>query len=494
MKIKALILGFTMLLSMASAYAQGIEVDGIYYIFSDTTAEVTEHPSSGYAGDIIVPSTVTYNGINYDVTSIGNYAFFECTHLISVTISDGVTRIGWSAFADCFFLTSVTIPYGITTIESGTFMNCAFLTSITIPNSVTSIEHLAFYCCGLTSITIPNSVTSVEGGGGAFIGCRGLMSINVESENAYYSSDNGILFNKNKTTLVCYPAGKTGNSYAISSNITTIGASAFACSMLSLIDIPISVTNIKGGAFFACSELTSIDIPSNITTIEYSTFEYCSNLTSISLPKSVTNIGNRAFSECWNLTSIDIPDGVTTIEEFAFFHSGLTSIIIPDGVTSISHATFTDCSRLTSVVIPSSVSSIGWHAFGGCVALTSITNFNPVPVAIDPDAFAWIDQSACMLKVPAGSVSAYKNAEVWKEFNIEGIGMDIESVEISVAKLYPNPTTGKVYLETASNIKVYDIRGALLTETFDNQVDLSSYPQGIYFLQIGDKAVKVIKK
>jgi len=166
-----------------SAFADAVEIDGIYYnlVSKIKSAEVTRKPSGEYySGSINIPETVTYNGDGqtYTVTSIGSSTFSNCYGLTSITIPNSVTSIGIGAFSDCSGLTSITIPNSVTSIEYSTFFGCSGLTSITIPNSVTSIENSVFsYCSGLTSITIPNSVTSIEGY--AFQGCSGLTSITI---------------------------------------------------------------------------------------------------------------------------------------------------------------------------------------------------------------------------------------------------------------------------------------------------------------------------
>ena len=156
--------------------------------------------------------------------------------------------------------------------------------------------------------------------------------------------------------------------------MTSIGESTFyACSGLTSIDIPNSVTSIGESAFFFCLRLTSIDIPNSVTSIERGAFSSCCSLTSIDIPNSVTSIGGYAFSDCSSLTSIDIPNSVTSIGEYAFSDcTGLTSVTIPESVTSIGESAFYGCSGLTSVTIPNSVTSIGDCAFAGCSSLTSM--------------------------------------------------------------------------------------------------------------------------
>ena len=194
--------------------------------------------------------------------------------------------------------------------------------AITIPSKidgkpVTSIGDGAFYnCTSLTSITIPNSITSI--GKNNFITCWSLTNINVASGNNYFSSKDGILFNKDKTTLIRYPEGSKRTVYSIPSTVRNIGEDAFSNSNLTSITIPDSVTSIGSWAFTYCDGLTSITIPNSVRNIEDYTFAYSHSLTSITIPNSVTSIGFCAFDFCDGLTSITIPNSVTSIEDCAF--------------------------------------------------------------------------------------------------------------------------------------------------------------------------------
>ena len=232
------------------------------------------------------------------------------------------------------------------------YSNRSSVKTVVIGDSVTSIGNYAFYyCTGLTSVTIGNSVTSI--GDFAFGNCTGLTSITVKEGNPNYSSDEyGVLFNKDKTSLIQYPIGNTRTSYTI----------------------PDSVTSIGRYAFYRCTGLTSVTIPDSVTSIGEYAFFRCYSLTSVKIPNSITSIGGDAFYGCTGLTSVTIPDSVTSIDRRAFYDcTSLTSVTIPDSVTSIGASAFEDCDSLTSVTIPDSVKSIGNRAFSCCTSLTSIT-------------------------------------------------------------------------------------------------------------------------
>lgn len=237
---------------------------------------------------------------------IADGAFDGCESLTSVIIPYSVTTIGDSAFAFCDNLTSVSIPESITYIGNKAFYHCVNLTGITIPNSVTAIGDFAFDSCrALNSITLPKSVTDI--GDAPFNCCNELRNIIVDADNPAYSSDSsGVLFDKNKTTLIQYPIGNDSYSYIIPDTVTTIGKNAFFLSYyLKDITIPNSVKTIADCAFDNCT-FTSIKIPDSVTTIGEYAFAYCYNLTRVRIPSSVTSIGWNAFGHCRSLTSITV--------------------------------------------------------------------------------------------------------------------------------------------------------------------------------------------
>ena len=268
MKKQLLLLAIILLPLVASADA--VEINGICYnlVSKIQEAEVIQNSNHYYTGSVVIPEKVTYESVEYSVTSICSRAFSDCTSLTSVTIPNSVTSIGYEAFSTCYDLTSVTIPNSVTSIGYSAFYHCYKLTSVTIPNSVTSIGQSAFSgCSGLTSVTIPNSVTSI--GVRVFEGCSGLTSV------------------------------------TIGSGVTSIGESAFC----------------------GCKGLTSVTIPNSVTSIGYEAFEYCSGLTSITIPNSVTSIGNYAFDDCSGLTSVTIGSGVTSIGNHAFDRVDIPTVI-----------------------------------------------------------------------------------------------------------------------------------------------------------------------
>ena len=269
------------------ANADAVEIGGIWYnlVSKAKLAEVTQNPNGGYKGDVVIPKTVEYKKITYDVTSIGKNAFSYCNNMTSITIPNSVTSIGEEAFYSCsttdeIGLTSIELPNSVTIIDSYAFGYCSGLKSITIPNGVTSIGVCAFrFCSSLTSIEIPNSVTSIEHA--AFEGCVNLVSV------------------------------------VISNSVTSLVHTFEGCTNLTSVTIPNSVTSLDA-TFEGCTNLSSITIPNNVTSVSNDTFKGCSSLTSIVIPNSVNNIGNEAFQYCSSLTSITIGSGVTSIASLSF--------------------------------------------------------------------------------------------------------------------------------------------------------------------------------
>ena len=372
-KIISLLLSLAMLLTITSglnltAYADvktGKCGDNVTYSLDTSTGVLTISGTGKMTDYHYYDSTPFYKDtkikvitIDFGVTSIGEYAFSNCTSLTSITIPSSVTSIGGGAFCWCTSLTSITIPSSVTSIGGGVFEYCTGLTSVAIPDSVTSIGGGVFeYCTRLASITIPDSVTSI--GGDAFFGCISLTSVTIPD------------------------------------SVTSIGGDAFyGCISLTSVTIPNSVTNIGNAAFRGCTGLTSVTIPDSVTSIGKYAFRDCTSLTSVTIPNSVTSISDGAFDNCYftfenfvNNSNVELNDSSkptivdTDAGGFCIKDNELANmrpvyaigeITIPNSVTSIGKFAFGNCTSLTSVTIPNSVTSIRESAFEDCTRLKDV--------------------------------------------------------------------------------------------------------------------------
>ena len=260
-----------------------------YYVYNDEYAPWYNLRSQ-------VKKVIITNG----VTNTGGYTFYECSNLESVTIADSVTAIGRYTFYGCSSLKSVTIPDSVTSIGEWAFYACTGLTSVNIPNSVTRIDMCAFYeCSSLKSVTIPSSVTQI----GAAVFASSGVSVTVVPDNKRYCSENGMLFDKEKTEL-CY-GGPSGTAFRMPESVETIGwLSFYGRNDLTSITIPGNVKEIGNTAFKNCENLRSVVLSDGVTKIGGSVFYYCTVLTSITIPKSLTSIGADAFLGCDSLTDV----------------------------------------------------------------------------------------------------------------------------------------------------------------------------------------------
>ena len=463
--MKKITLFFVALFTATITFAYDAKIDGIYYNLNDETktAEVTyqyEWTSTGdYSGIITIPEKVTYNAIEYSVTSIGDDAFYSCSSLTSITIPNSVTSIGDDAFRYCS-LTSITIPNSVTSIGDYAFDYCSSLTSITIEATTPpTLGTSVFEDTDLAAIYIPDNTLS------AYKEAWGTDYIFVNNENtlAIHVETPGTLADK------IFDAGQRP-AFVIKLIVTgTLNGDDFTCmreTMTSLVDVDLSaITNTSGVNFENKNNLVKILIPENLTSIGNYAFSYCSSLASITIPNSVTSIGKSAFQSCSKITEIHIsdiakwcdidfeesnsnplnsqeaslyvsgnkitelviPEGVESIKEYTFYEcSSLTSITIPNSVTSIGKEAFCFCDALTSITIGNSVNSVGEYAFTGCRNLTSITCLGSTP----PEANdLGANTSTCTLIVPKVAYSSYLHHAYWGQFlNIETIDVDYKKL------------------------------------------------------------------
>lgn len=311
----------------SSSYLPANLADGEYYYFVEISAEGAKSVRSN-AAMVVVGYTsglrfTPLQGEEYSV-SIGDA---RSGHVVIPPVYDG---------------------WPVTSI--GEFYN-SNLTGITIPDSIKSIGRSAFWGSRLTSVTIPGSVTFIDEG--AFGSCTYLTGITVDAGNSEYSSVEGVLFNKDQTTIVAYPAGIPG-SYTIPNTVTSIGVDAFTgCRYLTGVTIPNSVTSIGGNAFANCSAITAITIPNSVTFIGYYAFIHCRGLVNITIPNSVTVIERGVFGNCEELISIAVDAGspnFISVDGVLFSKDQTTLVAYPAG-------------RSGSYNIPDSVTSIYDHAF-----------------------------------------------------------------------------------------------------------------------------------
>lgn len=491
--------------------AYDFKVNGLCYIIKKNAEEVivTSSDYGDYSGDIIIPSSVTYNGKSYPVTGINEDAFYGCDNLTSISIPESVTEIGHYAFSDCISLKKVTIHKYLKTLGQESFRDCDNLESVewNAINCQISIKTLAEaspfkdckklktftfgeqveiipknLCLGLealTSITIPETITSV--GRNAFGACSGLESV--------------IWNAKACKTEYFYPPFSNGNdhikTFTFGNNVEIIPYGiCYNMRGLSIINIPESVKSIEGTAFSGCTGLTSITIPESVKDI-YKSFENCTNLTSViwNANQCINSGKSSPFENCTNISTFTFGDNVIDIPDFICENmTNLDTLVIPSSVTYIGESAFKNCSSLNSITIPSNVKDIGRTAFSYCSRLESVTSNALIPPNIFSDTF---DDFGMYLYVPIGCKSEYQNAKYWRNFiNIEEI--DINSINNKTnkdIKIYTVSNTLHVK-NSDKNYKIYKDTGELIY--IGKEPIITIKDSGLYIVCIGDIIKKII--
>ncbi len=382
------------------------------------------------------------------------------TALQRVIIEDGVTSIGSSAFANCYNLLSVEIADSVTLIMSGAFAAAIKLDRVEIPASVTNIVS------------------------GAFSGCTSLLEISVDPDNKYFCDQDGVLFDKNMYTLICYPAGKRDTAYTIPETVTLIEEYAFSyCEYLTEVENNNSVAHIWENAFSNCSELASVHFGDSLLSIGDYAFYYCTSLTSLNIGNSVERIGDDAFYYCYELPGLALSDTLTSIGERAFYNcNSITGVEIGASVTTIGEGAFASCGKMESITvdpdngyycdidgvlfskdkkmivcypggrsgtysIPDSVTTIGDSAFDGCSGLTSVEIPDSV-TTIGSYAFQYCDRLEKIRfagSAPAFGTNVFKSVkatayyypdESWTEAVMQNYGGTITWVALECEHTY----------------------------------------------------------
>lgn len=362
------------------------------------------------------------------VRGIDDEAFSNCSNLRVVDLPEGIEHIGKRAFYHCTNLPGVSLPHTLRVIDDEAFSNCPFR-AIRLPEGLTTLGSNAFTLSKLTEIELPAS-THLSGSPGRI---STLTAIYVAEGSDSYSSRDGVLYNKNGTTLVCYPMGRTG-TLTVPAGVTRIGKNAFYGSRVSSVILPESIEEIGNSAFANCTAITSLALPEGISLVSESTFEGCTRLQQISLPGSLTAIGNKAFHNCESLCNIDLPAGLKSIGREAFRNcKSIDHVTVPAGVTTLAYKVFNECHALTRISLSEGLTTIEESALDNCnlaelvVPSTVSTigkkmveknrNLQRIEVrAICPPELKSDSEKKVPLYVPQASLERYKNANNWKNY------------------------------------------------------------------------------
>ncbi len=441
--------------------------------------------------------------IEEGVTGINDYAFMECSEAKTVSIAKSVTRIGKYAFESCYRLIDITIPENVKTIGEHAFDTCTSLASVSMPESVTSIGDYAFNSClclsgiyipegvayigkcafsntVITDIALPSSVSEI---GDAALASNSLNTITVSENNNNYCILDGILYNKDFSTLVKAPV--TIESCTIPESVSVIDNYAFnKCAKLKSISIPENITSIGDYVFMDCASLTEIHIPESVKSIGDYAFYSCVKLSNISVPDNLTSIGNKVFyntsyynnPDNWDngalylgnylLNTKDITgyykirEGTTIIAACAFLlNEGMTGVFIPESVSVIGHSAFDNCKSLIEITIPDSVKVIEKNAFFHCTNLTSITI--PNSVKLGKGAFfigEYNKSNEAVLNITGGSYKTDMDLGVFpgyfKEINYKREALDYKIKDNTDGKVH-YAETQKTHVDAIEHDTMY---------------------------------------
>ncbi len=473
--------------------AQEFEINQIKYEVIDATAKTVKvKDGKNVSGGIEIPATVSYNGDNYTVKVIGKTAFHNNTNINSVRLPNTLDSIGEAAFYGCKEITSLNIPQNLTIIGQAAFWDCQLIPSFDIPKTVTEI------------------------GTHAFMYCYEVVGFYVDSENPKYTSESGVLFDKNKTTLIQYPPAKADETYAVPNSVITLGRGAFAFSNnLTSITLSSNLKTIETAALSNCLRIQTLELPSSLTSIENEAFASCIALTTINIPASVTSIGVGAFYTCNRIRNIKVDennavyssvDGVlfdknkTTLLQYTTGRQEMHVYEVPSTVTEIGRAAFNNSIGVARLILPASLTKINRGGFFNCINIETITCHAVTPPTLGSNAFGGdVVVSNIVLKVPQESVDAYKAQAVWKDFKIE-VYTSTETTVLDNISIYPTYTNGLIFInaDKQSEAAIYNIAGQIVKkiklDKGENTIDISEQPTGNYIVKTGSQTTKIVKK
>jgi hypothetical protein len=371
-----------------SAQTSGVS-GNFQYTATATEVTITGFPQN-LGGGVSVPSTI--NGL--PVTTIGPFAFDNCSLVTSVTLPTNIKTLSTSAFSRCSGLSTFSIPSSVTLISGNVFSGCSKLTSISVSSQNTQYSSLdgilynkdrtalitipefksgavvlsstlatirassAAGCSRITSVSIPASVTSILS---TFSSCRLLATITVDAANPSYSSREGMLYNKDFSALIRVPGAKTG-TVVVEEGATFVGAFSGAYSVEEVV-LPASTTAIADSTFDGCESLRSFVFPAGVTSIGRFAFRFCYSLEEVVIPETVQSIGTYAFRSCRSLTRVRLPSHLTVIGDWFGSCESLTDINMPPGLLRIEDDAFSNATSLSNLVLPETVEHIGVRAF-----------------------------------------------------------------------------------------------------------------------------------
>lgn len=395
------VLGITFAVNSFAAVEYIDSNNNLKYLI-DKTNNTATLAANNYSGNINIPERVTFDGTPYSVKALADECFKGCKELGTVTIPSSVIKLGKFCFASST-LSAITIPNSVTELGAYCFNACSYLTSITIPNSIKELPTHCFYNANLSEgISLPNTINKI--GNSCFYNC-------------YFTN----------------------------------------------IELPSSVTEIGDSTFMNCSELTSIKFPENLKKISYYCLHQCKKITEVELPKTLEIIEDGSFFYCSSLEQISIPSTVKEMNCFRKISAGTTTsigifsycsklkqITIPASVTTIGYRMFGNCSSLESITIGSSVKSIDGSAFEGCSGIKEINCYAVEPPKTSVDPFGNIENlNTCILNVPKGSETKYKNTNYWTRFkNISTLNSPEAGIDALTANFTdegPNIPEGTYY-------------------------------------------------